>query len=47
MLGGEFDSQLRVLPRIRLTTTEGELPFQLIRKQFPVKLYFAMTVNKS
>ena len=47
MLGGEFDGQLRVLPRIHLTTTEGELPFQLIYKQFLVKLCFAMTVNKS
>lgn len=47
MVGGDFDGELRVLPRIRLTTTEGELPFVLTRKQFPIRLCFAMTVNKA
>ena len=47
MLGGDFDGQLRLLPRIQLSTTEGELPFILLRKQFPIRLCFAMTVNKS
>ncbi|XP_050920174.1 uncharacterized protein LOC127137796 [Lathyrus oleraceus] len=36
------------LPRIKLKTTDGAgLPFVLIRKQFPVKLSFAITINKS
>ncbi len=47
MLGGDFDGELRLIPRIRLTTTESELPFQLTRKQFPIRLCFAMTVNKA
>lgn len=47
MLGGDFDGQLRLIPRIRLNTTEVEFPFILMRKQFPVRLCFAMTVNKS
>jgi hypothetical protein len=45
--GGQFDGQFRLLPRIRLTTLEGDLPFLLTRKQFPIRLCFAMTVNKS
>jgi hypothetical protein len=45
--GGEFDGQFRLLPRIKLTTLEGDLPFILTRKQFPIRLCFAMTVNKS
>jgi len=36
-----------LLPRIKLTTTEEDLPFIFERTQFPVHLCFAMTVNKS
>lgn len=44
ILGGEFDGTRKILPRIKLSTTEGELPFILTRKQFPIRLSFAMTV---
>ena len=47
ILGGKFDGMIRLLPRIKLTTTEEDLPFILERTQFPVRLCFAMTVNKS
>ena len=47
ILGGDFDSHCKFLPRIVLSTNEGELPFILKRKQFPIRLCFAMTVNKS
>jgi len=47
ILGGDFHGKRKLIPRIVLATTEGELPFILKRKQFPVKLCFAMTVNKS
>ena len=47
ILGGRWDGEIRLLPRIKLNTTDEELPFILERKQFPVKLCFAMTVNKS
>jgi hypothetical protein len=47
ILGGRGDGEIRLLPRIKLNTTDEELPFILERKQFPVKLCFAMTVNKS
>ena len=45
--GGQFDGHFRLLPRIKMTTLNGDLPFILTRKQFPIKLCFAMTVNKS
>ena len=32
---------------MNLTSTEGDFPFILTRKQFPIRLCFAMTVNKS
>jgi ATP-dependent DNA helicase PIF1 len=35
------------LPRITLTHTDKELPFTFKRKQFPIKLCYAMTINKS
>jgi len=47
ILGGKFNGIVRLLPRIKLTITEEDLPFILERTQFPVRLCFAMTVNKS
>jgi len=36
------------LPRIPLCPSDNEMfPFQFKRKQFPIRLSFAMTVNKS
>jgi hypothetical protein len=36
-----------LIPRITVTSAKGHFPFTLYRKQFPVKLCFAMTINKS
>uniref|UniRef100_A0A0N5BQ38 Herpes_Helicase domain-containing protein n=1 Tax=Strongyloides papillosus TaxID=174720 RepID=A0A0N5BQ38_STREA len=36
-----------LIPRIVLYSSEGEYSFTLARKQFPVRLAFAMTINKS
>jgi len=47
ILGGRWDGEIWLLPRIKLTTSDEELPFILERKQFPVRLCFAMTINKS
>ena len=35
------------IPRINCTNTDSNLPFKLKRRQFPVRLAFAMTINKS
>ena len=35
------------IPRIRITPSDVDLPFQLVRRQFPIRLAFAMTINKS
>ena len=35
------------IPRITISPSQGELPFELHRRQFPVRLAFAMTINKA
>jgi ATP-dependent DNA helicase PIF1 len=47
LLGEQFHGHLRTIPRIKLQTNEGDYPYILTRKQFPVRLCFAMTINKS
>ena len=47
MLGGDHDKKLYIIPRIFLTSIEGELLFIITRQQFPVRVCFAMTINKS
>ena len=47
ILNGTHKGQKAIIPRINLTLTESELPFTLTRRQFPVCVAFAMTINKS
>jgi hypothetical protein len=49
LLGGEHDGQLALIPRITLAPAEGQtgLAFVLKRRQFPVRLAFALTINKA
>ena len=48
ILFSQFFGTRVFLPRISLKTTESAgLPFELMRKQFHVKLSFALTINKS
>ncbi|KAH0604597.1 uncharacterized protein H6S33_006265 [Morchella sextelata] len=47
ILDGEFDGEPKVIPRIQLSSAEGDLPFIIIRRQLPIRLCFAVTVNKS
>ena len=35
------------IPRITLTPSETKLPFVINRRQFPIRLAFSMTINKS
>ncbi|XP_078427749.1 uncharacterized protein LOC144700161 [Wolffia australiana] len=44
---GNFDGDVHLLPRIALYPSQSRLPFQFKRLQFPVRLAFSMTINKS
>ena len=46
LLGGEFDGQSQLIYRQSLSTVDN-LPFRLTRRQFPVKLAFALNIYKS
>jgi ATP-dependent exoDNAse (exonuclease V) alpha subunit len=46
-LGGELDGEIRLISRIDLFSTEGELSWIVRRKQFSVRLCFVITVNKT
>jgi ATP-dependent DNA helicase PIF1 len=45
-VGGNEKKEV-ILPRIELTPSDSNLPFILKRRQFPIRLAYAMTINKS
>lgn len=46
VISGDKAGDIVFIPRIKLECTKG-LPVPFYRKQFPVRLAFSMTVNKS
>ncbi|XP_028061087.1 ATP-dependent DNA helicase PIF7-like [Camellia sinensis] len=47
ILTGEKCGNLVFIPRISLTPSSSEMPFRMTRRQFPVRLAYALTINKS
>ncbi|CAI0453984.1 unnamed protein product [Linum tenue] len=47
IIGGKYDKKTVIIPRIVLNVTEHRWPFVLKRRQFPVRVCYAMTINKS
>ncbi|XP_050337773.1 ATP-dependent DNA helicase pif1-like [Bactrocera neohumeralis] len=39
--------KIAIIPRVKLTPSDPTVPFQMTRKQFPLKVAFAMTINKA
>jgi hypothetical protein len=47
LINGPHAHTQAFIPRIELSPSENSLPFKLKRRQFPVRLCFAMTINKA
>ncbi|OMO61834.1 DNA helicase PIF1, ATP-dependent [Corchorus capsularis] len=47
VLSGPTQGQIVYIPRIMMTIEDKKLPFVLNRKQFPIRLAYAMIINKS
>ena len=47
IVGGEHNNRTVLIPRISLRPKDREFPFEWTRRQFPVRVAFAMTINKS
>ena len=47
ILGGQYRGDEVYIPRIPIEPSDTELSFQFVRLQFPLKLSYAMTINKS
>lgn len=49
LMGGEHDGSLALIPRITLSPSEAQTGFAFVlkRRQFPVRLVFALTINKA
>ncbi len=46
VLIGPLEGEIVTIPRINLQPSDAKQPFQFIRRQFPIKVAYAMTINK-
>ncbi|XP_058810194.1 ATP-dependent DNA helicase pif1-like [Phymastichus coffea] len=47
ILSGTHIGKTAIIPRISLSPSKEDIPFNMKRRQFPIRLGFAMTINKS
>jgi len=47
VITGERSGDIVLIPLINITPSDTKLPFRMRRRQFPVSVAFAMTINKS
>ena len=47
IMNGRHKNQIFAIPRITLSLKSNKYPFVLQRRQYPVKVCYAMTINKS
>ena len=44
---GKHKGQIAIIPKMQLSPSSGSAPIDFIRKQFPIRPSFAMSINKS
>jgi len=47
IITGKNIGNLVYIPRMSMSSSESPWPFKLVRRQFPIIVSFAMTINKS
>lgn len=47
IITGKSKGEIVFIPRINLSPSQDTYPFKMIRRQFPIRLAYAMTINKS
>lgn len=47
IITGDNVGNIVIIPRISVSPVEAKYPFRMKRKQFPITVAFAMTINKS
>ena len=47
IINGGYAGNIVFLPRITLTPNNNEIPFAMSRRQFPIRLAYAQTINRS
>jgi ATP-dependent DNA helicase PIF1 len=47
LLTGDHAGKTTFIPWLSITPSSTQVPFELCRRQFPVKVCFAMSINKS
>ncbi|CAN1224446.1 ATP-dependent DNA helicase PIF1, partial [Linum perenne] len=47
IIGGSYEGTISIIPRIVLDNSDPNWPFTLKRRQYPMRLCYAMTINKS
>jgi ATP-dependent exoDNAse (exonuclease V) alpha subunit len=47
LLGGDYAGNQVFIPRINIYPTDAQIPFQLCRRQYALRLAFCMSINKS
>jgi len=47
IVAGSFANTETFIPRVSLSPSDADIPFRMTRLQFPVRVSFAMTINKS
>ena len=47
LITGQYAGETVFIPRIGIIPAETQVPFKFCRRQFPIRLCFAMNINKS